>query len=256
MVDVFGTIFGRFDFKQELVGIVLLICLVLIIIVLIIKKIKDNKIFNILVEVVPIWSYREEKIKGSKSQEIEQAVKKGLFGKTKTITISKTEPKEIEQKFISYFTSGAFVFNKDTGSYDLILKEKGRPVVSGATYNHLIPINYKKYKRYLKVVRYSPTDYKPCKIEFDSETIKEIRNVYDNEATYISIKTQDEVANRLRKKNWMQTILPSIMLIVMIVVFIIGVYMLTKSFKEAIESYNNQLAELTKTLSLLVNNIK
>lgn len=220
------------------------VCFFLILFLLIFKKIRERKMYDILVEVVPRWSLKKIPV----TSEPEEIVKKNLFGKT--IKIKKEPEQREEQKFMSYFTEGAYIFDKNTGTYTLKLRDEKTPI-GEIPYHFFIPIDHKKYTRYLKLLRYGPMDYKPCKVEIDEKSLKEIRNVYDSEATYVVLKTQEEIQNRFKKISWLQNMLPFIMVAVCLIIFIIAVYLLQKGQKEiakSISEFSQAIGEYTKAI--------
>ncbi len=248
-----GTFTSLFEpFKQIFVAFknlyfsIFIFLVFLIFLVLIIKKIVDNRRYDILAEVVPYWSIAGKKISDEDKYIIKK--KKTLFG-TKEIKIPVSET----EIFISNFYPAKYIFNKKTGTFDIHLKDREKTVIPDISYKFFVPINFGKFKRYIKLVRYSPNDYKPVLIKFDLDSLKEVRSIYDSEATYIALKTKEEINKALKGESIIVKMLPYFVVMLCLIVFLIGVFILKESLTDnakMIGSFTSSLEKLTEKMVL------
>jgi hypothetical protein len=230
------------------VGIVLIIAIAVVI-----KLVKDKKMFDILVEVTPSWSIKE-------SITHSDHVNQSKFSKIINNKPQRYTQIDGVQDSTSYFTPGAYLFDKEKGIYYIRFKDKAKTKTQAIPYNDPVTkkpffkhITFGKYRRYIHLMRYGPDDYKPIMTDFDVEHLHEIKNVYDSESTYVAIKTQEEVINRFRKGNKWLAFAPWIGMAVMVIVVLIGMYMQwqwMKDFTKELGTLVSQLGEFSKALML------
>jgi len=243
----FGSLFNFVKIDVKSIGLVLflffLVCCIVVLIVFLIKKIKEAKEYIVLAEVVPKWSVSEE-------ESFLTVKKKGLF-KEKIEKI----PVDVKQRMMTSLIPAKYKFNQD-GSITLTLKTKPKIEISGLSYDYFYPLNYKKYKLYIKLVRYGALDFKPCKVQI--EGLNEIRKIYDSDVVYIVSKTIDELKNKYKPTSKFMQIIPFIIFGISFLVFIITIYIISKTYNDsmkmfigALGEYTNQLANLTKYLMTL-----
>jgi len=248
MADVWQSIISIFNFKASLNALLwtLIAVAILFLVVFVILKIRERKKYIVLAEIVPKWSISEQK-----TEDYTIIEKKTLFG-TKKIKV----PIEPEQRMITTFVPAKYEFNDD-GTINLILKTKPKSIVPNITYDFFVPLNYKHYKLYIKLVRYGAVDYKPCKVKISG--LNEIRKLYDSEATYITTLTINELLRKYYSRDRWEKYAPYVALIISAFVFLITIYFISQHFSQSMKVYvdalagfTNQLENLTKTLLVSV----
>lgn len=257
MADAISSITSNIIPKTNLSGINWTLILVIVgififfgICIGIVLWIINKKKYNILVEVSPYWSIKNI------IQEDEVLKKPTKFDKI--VGFNKTKKliyQDLHQSSQSYFVKGAYLFNKKSGTYYLQLKGGDKARIQGLDYKYFKPINAGSWifpqVRYIHLLRYGPADYKPIETKFSESGLKEIKNAYDSEATYVSIATQMEVINRYKKGNLLLQLLPWIVAVIVIIAFIIATYLISKQLGNVSKSLSQvaaQMGEVAKSL--------
>ena len=242
-------------FNLSIILYVLIGCVILIFGILMYKKIRDMKKFNILVKVTPVWSI-SNLVLDEKGQTQELSKFQKIIGQKKSD--NNLIRQDFSQGTASYLVAGAYVFNKEQGYYYIQFKDKAKTKTGGIEYRdsrtkqpYFEDISYGKFKRYIELVRYSPDDFKPVMGRFDAEQLAKIKNVHDQEATFVAIHTQQEVINRFKKgSKWMQYA-PLVGMIVIAFVMIIGIYLQwqwIKDYSKSITGLTAAIGDYTKAL--------
>lgn len=243
--SLFGNIFGGFKFSLNILLSLILLFAFLFLLIFLIKKIRELREFNILVEITPVWSIREEKVKALKE-------KKSLFGKPKLVS----EEIPIQTSF-SQFTAGRYIMDYSTGSYSLILKKpktiiRGIPYVDPVTKEPFIKqINFGRYKRYIHLIRYSPVDFKPVVGKIDYKKVMEVKNIYDSDAINIAQQTYRDSLEKYKKGSKLEKYAPFIFVIILAIIMFIGIYFQWKGM----ENFTKQLSGLVSALSQLTEKL-
>jgi hypothetical protein len=235
---------------------IFIVCVIIVIAFLIRRWIVQRKMYNILVEITPAWSISEEVMR---EHELVNE-KKNLFGKSKLLM-----QQEVAQGHSSYFVAGAYLFNKDKGIYYIRLKDKAHTEVPAIPYLDPVtkqpffkPINMRigkingaNFTNYIHLLRYSSADYKPIVTEFNMKKIMEIKNVYDSEATYIAVKSQEEAYNRFKKGDKLLAFAPWIAVVMVVILFGISLYIFWQGqtkYVQQMGDFTSQLGSYTKAL--------
>jgi hypothetical protein len=244
MANVSSSITSIFNFKSTAYALLwtFVIVAVLSLLIFVILKIRERKKYIVLAEVVPKWSITYDKEKDFIIKE-----KKTIFG-VKKVKV----PVEPEQKMITSLIPARYEVNDD-GTINLFLKTKPQAVVSSITYDFFVPINYKNYKLYIKLVRYSAMDYKPCKVKI--EGLYEIRKLYDSDAVYVTTKTIDEIVKKFEGRSKWEKYAPYVTMILMGFIFLLAMYFMTDSFKEGIKMFTNSLGGFTQQIENLTKTL-
>lgn len=240
-------VFGK-GLDVTLILTVIIVCVVGIIAFLVIRRLRENKYYDLLVEITPVFS-----IKDYISEDNKEVERKGLFKKKEIVTT-----KGKVQTFNSYFVVGAYLFNNKDGTYYIKLRDGAKTEIQGIPYVNpetkqpfFKQIEFGKLKRYIHLVRYNPMDYKPVMTDFDIEQVKEMKHTFDSEGTYMASKTQKEIREKYLKGNKFAQFLPWIIVAGVGLLFIIGIYLSGKwigDFTDQIGAYTSQMSELTKAL--------
>jgi hypothetical protein len=233
-----------------LIGYVVGIAAVFAAMIIIVLVVLNKKKYNILVEVTPYWSVKE--MVGERLVIKEPSKFERMFGRKHP---KKLIYQDLHQSSQSYFLKGAYLFNKKTGTYYLQLKGGDKAKIQGIDYKFFKPIKYGNpffpCIRYIHLLRYGAADYKPIETRFNYTGLKEIKNAYDSEATYVSIATQQEVMNRYKKQSLLLQFAPWIVAVIVCIVFIIATYLISKQLGEvakSIGSFASQMGEVAKAL--------
>ena len=207
----------------------------------------EKRKYNILVEVTPFWSVKEavsEKLVMKQPSKFEK-----MFGINKP---KRLIYQDIAQSSQSYWVKGAYLFNKNSGTYYLQLKGGDRAKIQGLDYKYFKPIKYGNIFfpciRFIHLLRYGPADYKPIETRFSKDGLFETMKAYDSEATYVSIATQQEVINRYRKSSLLLQLLPWIVAVIVIVAFIIATYMISKQLGDVANALGGIPSAIEKAL--------
>ncbi|MEM5871276.1 MAG: hypothetical protein QW051_00215 [Candidatus Aenigmatarchaeota archaeon] len=227
MADIITTLRGFFvGVNVTLILFFILICSCIVVVVYTIRKIKESKEYDVLVRIIPTHSkveYKELK-----------------------------HDKEITRKTIlQYFTDGTFYFNQDTGEYKIIIKDPKKTEIGVVPFKYFVPIEWKKYKYLLTLIKYSPIDYKPVKTKINYDQLKEVQNIYDTEATYVAMKTIEEVVNRYAKKSFFDKWGTMIGMAIVIIFTILAFIIIAKSQEgvvKGLQAVASSLAEIAKNL--------
>jgi len=244
MKDILGLFSIKFD--VYLILYTFLICLFLTLLVFVIKKIKERKEYNILAEIIPIWSVSEEE-----SYIVEK--KKTLFGKEKEIKHF-VEPK---QRMMVTFFPAKLSFDTKTGNYFLTLKTKPKLEVYGITVDKLIPIKLGRFEYKITLIRYSPLDFKPVDVRIKEQKKREEMNVLNSSIVESATKAIEDVHYKLTGgRGKLEKWLPIIIIIIFGFFLLISEYLLLNNFSKSMErfvgsldSFTNSLVNLSKYLA-------
>lgn len=222
--------------------IALIIILALILIsVFVWQKTKGNKDYNILVKVIPKWSFKES------MKKVLITPKPSLFNKH-----PKEEYQEVPvQEYSVYYVPGKYQYNKHNGVHELKLKDKEKTVISDIGYKYFKPILFGKFNRTITLFRASPEDYKPCEVTIEGG--KEILHIYDSESLYADLRAQEDIENRFRKQNKIMQFLPFIIAFLCIIAMIIFGVIIKNGLDNNAKSLGglgSQLANATKMLAV------
>jgi hypothetical protein len=243
MVDnPFDNLLSGFNLNTNLLIYVFAGAVVFLLGFLLIRKIRTRKLYDTMIEITPRWSLKEEDVIVSKTTP-QQTKLQRIFG---------IKPKEkvfydTYQSSQTYFVPGAYLFNKNNACYEIRFLDRGKTIVQAVPYKYFESIiNNKRFKRRVKFFREGANDYKPVLPVF--EGYKEIRNVFDNEASYIQFRTHEEIKEKFKKMNWLMQLLPYIVAIVLCAIMVIGLYLISKNQTEAITSAMSAINENTKAI--------
>lgn len=240
-------------FNLSLIIYVLIFCIIIVIAVVMWKKIRDRKMFDLLVKVTPVWSISNA-VSGGRENERELTKFQKMMGQKNNVLIKQ----DFSQGTASYFVAGAYVFDKEKGYYYIRFKDKAKTKTGGIEYidqktkqPFFEAIEFGKFKRYIELVRYSPSDFKPVVSRFDVNDLAKIKNVHDQEATFVAIHTQEEIINRFKRGSKWEKYAPFVGMLVIAMVMIIGIYLQwqwIKDYSKALESLTSAIGEYTKAL--------
>lgn len=227
-------------------------CALAILVFVVIKKIRDRKYYDILVEVTPAYGIKDI----LKKEIVPQISEKGGLFKNKQIdTIVKDG---VVPDYTSYYVAGAYLFNKNKGIFYIRLKDKAKTKIQGIPYvdpttkqPFFKQIKFGKFTRYLHLIRYGTSDYKPIVSEINLEKLREIKNTHDSESTYVALQVQEEIFNRYKKGGKFIQFLPWIIVGAIGVIFVIAIYIQGKfigDLTDQLGHYTSQLSEMTKAL--------
>lgn len=227
MADIITTLRGFFaGVNVTLILFFILVCSCIVAVVYTIRKIKESKEYNLLVRIIPTHSkveYKELK-----------------------------HDKEITRKTIlQYFTDGTFYFDQDTGEYKVIIKDPKKIEIGVVPFKYFVPVEWKKYRYLLTLVKYSPIDYKPVKTKINYDELKEVQNVYDTEATYVAMKTIEEVVDRYSRKSFFDKYGSLIGMALVIIFAIVAFIIIAKSQEgvvKGLQAVASSLSEVAKNL--------
>ncbi|MFH8119468.1 MAG: hypothetical protein QXS37_01510 [Candidatus Aenigmatarchaeota archaeon] len=155
------------------------------------------------------------------------------------------------KKIIPYFVSGTYYFDTATGEYKVIIKDPKKTEIGVVPFKFFSPIDHKRYKYMLNLLKLSPNDYKPIEVKIDYEKLKEIHNVYDTEATYMALKTIEEISDRYSKVSKFEKLLPYIAVGIVLIFVLIAVILIMKQqgkIVEGLQAVSSSLNEVAKNL--------
>jgi hypothetical protein len=237
-----GTALGGLaGMNFSLIGGILLFCIVILVTVVIWKKVRGRNNYNILVKVIPRWSFKE-------SKKMEPFTPKAtLFNRH-----PKQEYREVPiQTYSVYYVPGCYKYNKSNGVHELILKEKGgKSVVADIGYKFFKPILFGKFNRTITLWRASPEDYKPCDMIFKGQ--QEISHIYDSESLYADLRAQEQIEARYKKQGKILQYLPFILAFLCIIGMIIWGVIIQKSLEansKALGNIGSQLVNASRYLA-------
>ncbi|MFH8120489.1 MAG: hypothetical protein QXS37_06810 [Candidatus Aenigmatarchaeota archaeon] len=189
-------------------------------------KIREHKEYILLVKIYPTHS-KLEYLEQKKDKYIER------------------------KKIIPYFVSGTYYFDPATGEYKVIIKDPKKIEIGPVPFKFFSPIDHKKYKYMLNLLKLSPNDYKPIEVKIDYEKLKEIHNVYDTEATYMALKTIEEITERFSKVSKLEKLLPYIAIGIVLIFVLIAIILIMKQQEkivEGLQAVSSSLNEVAKNL--------
>lgn len=261
-IDTLGTLFKPMgsgvsvNYTLLLYGI--LICVLAVIIAIVWVKVRNRKLFDVLVEITPAWSIKSE-IVGTQVQKKMNAFDRLLKRNPKTQYIEEDYPQDSS----SYFVAGQYAFDKNKGIYFIRLKDKAKTKIAGIEYIDRITkkpffkeITYGRFHRYIHLVRYAPADYKPVVSEFNPQSLAKVQNIFDSESTYVALQTQEEIYNRFKKGSKFLTVFPWIAVVLIVIVFVVGLYIQWQGigeFTKKLDGLVGALGEYTKAFLMVAS---
>lgn len=209
----------------KIVLLVSISLLILTIIVLLIRQIKEIRSYDVFVRIYPAHS---------------------------KVKVYNKEKGKYENIVMPYFVPGTYYFDKNTGEYNVIIKDPDKKNIGAISFDFFVPINYKRYKYMLTLAKVSPVDYKPIKTRIKYNKLKEIHNVYDTDAIYVGLKTIEEVQERFMKKSKFEKFLPYILTAVVIIVVLIAFILILREMDKIVKSLHAVSDSLSKVAENLL----